>query len=126
MSQEWISNAAIFGIYAAIFAVPCLVLLGFIGLARRLRHELPRWRSVAGLVSLALVLLSWLFFAGPHVLVMLAPADVHLRVDSDRSRQAVFSTALAGTLMAMALKRAPRIYALLAGILEIVFLASVI
>jgi len=114
------------GIYGSILAVPCLAFLGFIGLTRRLRHELPRWRSVAGLASLALILLSWLLSVGPDVLVMLAPADVHLRVDSDSRILAVLSTAIAGTLMATALKGAPRINALLAGALEIVFLASVI
>ena len=132
MSREWSERAIVMPfdlrdsvgmaiLYALMLSIPCLLLLGFIGWVRRLRHELPKWRIRVGLVSLALTLLSWLIFIGPIV----AGNNMSLDIESDRWKVGVMILAFPGALLSMAMKRAPRVYGLIAGLLQGLLAASI-
>jgi hypothetical protein len=107
-------GAALF--FGAVLLIPILLWPGFADMFRR-GHELPRWQNIAGLISLSLLLLSWLLFVGPILVTAALPEDA--RREWDRGRWAVLYAAVAGTLLGVTLKRGTRIFALFAGILEV-------
>jgi len=111
------------GLYVGVLVIPVLVCLAFVGLARRLRYELPRWRSVMGSVSLALIFLGWLLSIGPLLLAQLAYPYLRFTADLSRWWSAFVCVAFLGTLLAHALRGKARAYALLAGTVELVLLA---
>lgn len=45
---------------ATYFAVPCLTFVAYRGWAKRVRQELPSWRSCLGVGSMELTLIVWL------------------------------------------------------------------
>ena len=123
VSDRLIEIGVVSATLGSVLAVPCLVVVGFLGLARTQRYLLPHWRSVVGLSSFALTFLGWLLFVGALLfpsLLDLSSRGIYLTADMDRLHIAALCTALPGTVLAMALRRAPRICALIAGLLQLV------
>ena len=94
-----------------------LILLAYRGWAKRVRKDLPRWRSALGIASIAATFLNWLGF------VVLALA-VWLRMNVDFLdllpvdwTDINLLISAAGTLTALALKGPSRVQAFLAGLL---------
>ena len=97
----------------ATFAPPALVVLAYLGWVKRLRENLPRWRSLIGVTSIALTLLNWLIFlALAFVLLM------HLQANFFTAGWTAINalTAAISTSLAFALKGTPRTQAVVAGL----------
>ncbi len=101
------------GAVAITLAVPCFIVLAYRGWVKRLRSELPRWRSTLGAASLLGLLLSWLGLLIPALLISLFKVQrlpdlwwalAHLML-------------LAAIPLAFALKGPSRVKSLLAGLL---------
>lgn len=98
---------------ATTFAPPVLVVLAFRGWLKRLRGNLPRWRSFIGVISIILTLLNWLtFLAFAFVLLMRLQANFF----TDGWTVISALVAAASTSLAFALKGAPRTQAVFAGL----------
>jgi len=55
----------------ALLAIPCLTVLAYRGWAKRLRTELPRWRTILGLTSILMTILASLAFISFFLLIVL-------------------------------------------------------
>jgi hypothetical protein len=97
-------------------AVPCLTILAYRGWTKRLRHELPRWRSALGLASLVVTLLSWFCLA---ILALSALMDLNAGSSTPDWVGPIALVLIVGTSLAFALKGASRIEAIVAGLLMV-------
>lgn len=107
---------------AAIPATPCLTILAFRAWAKRLRKDLPPWRNVLGLISMATTFACWLGYVTIFLLVGFT------RVQLDSAVSLVWGALMLclGILSALALKSPSRPLTLFAGLLMILlFWASV-
>jgi hypothetical protein len=97
-------------------AVPCLAILTYRGWTEGLRHELPRWRSALGITSIVITFLSWSSLA---ILPLLDRIGINTGFFSVDWTTPIALLVLAGTSMAFALRGAPRIEAIVAGLLMV-------
>ena len=97
-----------------IVAIPCLAILAYRGWIKGLRHELPHWRSGLGIASIVVTFLSW---ASTCILLLIDRIGINTDFLSVDWTTPIALLALAGTSLAIALKGASRIEAIVAGIL---------
>jgi hypothetical protein len=114
----------------AALAVLSLTLLAYRGWAKRLRKDLPRWRSILGMTSVA-----FMFLASLIAVIFAFLALIHFKVESSYLLIdflllfywldiGLFLGAVVGALLSLALKGAPRVQAGLAGLFFILSLIS--
>ena len=98
----------------AYVAIPCLGVLAYLGWAKRLRSELPIWRSYLGVGSCLMTLVLW--FESAYVAFKIS---AHLRTDFITVGWTVANilVAVTGAAGSFALKGRPRVYAFLAACL---------
>jgi prepilin signal peptidase PulO-like enzyme (type II secretory pathway) len=107
----------------AFVAVPCLTVLAYRGWAKNSRQDLPRWRSVLGITSISVTFLNWF---GCTILALSALVDFNIPFSSDWVSPLALLVLL-GTCLALALRGAPRLQAIVAGVLMVaVWLTSVV
>ena len=103
-------------------AVPCLAILAYRGWARSLRQELPHWRSALGLASIVVTFLSWSSLSMSALLVLLERIGFNTNFFSFSPDwiPPIALLVLAGTSLAIALRGASRIEAIVAGLMMVV------
>ena len=101
---------------AAIAATPLLTILALRGWVKRLRTQLPRWRSALGLTSIASTFVCWLGYIGSFFLLM----PLGIRIDSWHWIIFAVLTLLLGFILALALKSPSRALTLSAGLLMLI------
>lgn len=101
---------------AAITATPLLTILALRGWRKRLRTQLPRWRSALGLTSIASTFVCWLGYVSFFFLL------IPLRIWIDGWHWIIFEvlTLLVGFILALALKSPSRALTLSAGLLMLI------
>ena len=104
MPLDWISRTL--GIVIFI-AIPSLAVLSYLSWTKGLRQKLPQWRSALGVSSIVITFLSWF---GTAILLSLGSL-------SDNWEWPLALLALAGTILAFALRGASRMEAIAAGFL---------
>src|SRR5437879_3304800 len=95
---------------ACYLAIPLLTLLAYRGWAKRVRKDLPRWRSSAGVISIVITFLNWL----ASVILVLSP-HMHFNISFfflNWAGPIVFIIGV-GTSLGFAWKGAPRLQAVL-------------
>ncbi len=95
-----------------LLAAPALLVLAYREWTRRLRRDLSGWRSNVGLLSLVALLLSWISFVTP--IVLLGAFKIQRMPEILPALQVLL--AISGTLSALALKGVSRIESLGAGL----------
>jgi hypothetical protein len=123
VSHHWTSIiAAIFGA-VAFLVVPILTFFALRGWAKRWRQELPRWRSALGLTSIVVTFLTWFSLA-----ILALSERIGLNpsfISVDWVTPTVILVA-AGTPLALALRGASRIEAIVAGLFMVAGLTMVV
>jgi hypothetical protein len=102
---------------AGLACVPVLLILAWTGWTRKLRAELPPWRNALCLVALLLLSLNWVGAAFIEV-----PLSLNPRISPPQGlNEAMLTLSHAFSFLviglAFAFRRAPRIQAVLAGLL---------
>jgi hypothetical protein len=113
------------GLVLPLVGVPVLLILAWTGWIGGVRPGMPAWRNGLGLTALVLTSLHWGYAV---LLLAVALADLALRtlpslIDQDAMYALLLMKIadLIAIVLAMALKRAPRIQAIVAGILMFAF-----
>lgn len=96
-----------------------LALLAFRGWAQHLRRELPAWRNALGLTSILATLINLLALAAP---VLLAMVRTNLHLLTSDWMAAVILLVFLSICFAFALRGAPRVEMVLAGLLSALLL----
>src|SRR3989442_15668242 len=109
------------GAIAVLLAIPVFTVLAWRGWAKRVRKDLPRWRSVIGVISILITFLSWLAFVSPFLLMGLDSHTVN-NLNFDIWLSVILLMVFIGISLAFALKSPSRAYTLLAGLLMILLL----
>jgi cytochrome bd-type quinol oxidase subunit 2 len=104
-------------------AILCLTILAYRGWTGGLRQTLPHWRSALGVTSIALTFLCWSILA---ILFLADRSGVNSHFSSDWWITAMTLLALLGTCLAFALRGAPRIAAIAAGLLMFAGVTNVV
>lgn len=113
-SKETLAGIAVI---VALLAVPVLSAISFRIWANKTRGDIARWRSRLGAASIVLTILSWVTFVTPILLHMLRMDNTLVGVDWDGI---VLLLIVAGSILAMTLKRSPRILQVAASLLMFV------
>jgi len=101
----------------------CLMILAYRGWTRNLRQTLPHWRNALGVTSMALTFLCWSILA---ILFLADRLDVNSRLFFDWWVTAIALLAILGACLAFALRGAPRIAAIAAGLLMFAGVTNVV
>ena len=114
------------GAIAVLLAIPVFTVLAWRGWAKRVRKELPRWRSVIGVISILITFLSWLAFVGPFLLMGLDSHTVN-NLNFDIWLSVILLMLFIGISLALALRGTSRVQTLLAGLLMVaLWFASIV
>lgn len=107
----------------AFVTILCLSIFAYRGWTGDLRRTLPSWRSALGVTSIASTFLCWSILA---ILFLADQLRVNIDLSSDWWITAMALLALLGTGFAFALRGAPRIAAITAGVLMFAGVTNVV
>jgi hypothetical protein len=102
--------------------IPILTTLAYIRWTKVVRQELPQWRNGVGLTAIVIVSVNWLFQVLLWILSSIS-FDLTRFYNLDWFALQMYTT-LAATLLAITLKRAPRLQTIAAGLLMQAFLRA--
>ena len=100
--------------------IPILTAIAYMRWSRVVRQELPHWRNGVGLTAIVIVSVNWLFQVLLWILSSIS-FDLTRFYNLDWFALQMY-TSLVATLLAIALKRAPRLQTIAAGLLMQAFL----
>jgi hypothetical protein len=112
--NESLQVLAAISVMVALLAVPVLSTISCRIWVNIIRGDIPRWRSTLGIASIFLTILSWVAFVTPILLHMLRMDSALVGVDWD---EVVLLLIIAGSILALTLKRSPRIFQVTASLL---------
>jgi hypothetical protein len=104
-----------------VVAIPSFTVMAFRGWDKDLRKALPAWRNALGKVAIVVIPLP---LTAVFVLFLLGTTGLLRHLDATAVFVAAFWFAVAGMILALALKGLPRLEMVLAGVLTLAFLYS--
>ena len=111
----------VFGQVMMVVAIPSFTVMAFRGWDKDFRKALPAWRNAVGKVA---IVLGPLPLSAVFALFLFAATGLLRHFDATPVMAAVFWFAVAGMILALALKGLPRLEMVLAGALTLGFLYS--